>query len=133
MNLLLSTRIEAADIPAVADRLETLSRGSGATVTDAYQLKTCVVEVLNNAVEHAFESGRGLIDLRAWTAGRQLHVEAAYHDPQGGAVDCGSAADPTPEAARGRGWFIIRSWMDEATLERRGERTVVRLAKILSH
>ena len=133
MKQLLLINLEPDNIPRAADWIESICRSEGLPETDSYQVKTCVVEAINNAVEHAYGFGKGAISIGIWREGRQLMIEIANDNENRGSAavtqDPEPVSVPVPESERGRGWLIIKSWVDDAVMDRLGGRTVVRLTK----
>jgi len=90
---------------------------------------TCVVEAVNNCVEHAYREKPGKIGIRLYRNARWLVVQVR---------DCGAPlahwtmpAEPDPLQIDGRGWYIMQQWMDVAQYRRRNLSNVVTLAKCL--
>ncbi|MBK1649292.1 ATP-binding protein [Rhabdochromatium marinum] len=108
--------------------LHTLARQLGFDDMQAYQIQTCCVEALNNAIIHAYAGEPGhLVSVRWHTQANELLVEIE---------DCGRAMtvppcehEPDPEAESGRGWWIMRQWMDSAEYCDLGERHYVQLRR----
>ncbi|MCP3670460.1 MAG: ATP-binding protein [Gammaproteobacteria bacterium] len=79
--------------------------------TARYQVETCMVEGINNAILHAYggEGGHDIsisykladdfLQLKICDSGRAMHKEQ-------------TVGLPASESETGRGWFIIQSWMD---------------------
>jgi len=102
---------------------------AGLEDTPAFRVMTCVVEAVNNCVEHAYRGSSGEISIRLFRSVRWLVVQVQ---------DCGqpvnrqpAQADPDPMQAGGRGWFIMQQWMDLAQYRRRNLQNVVTLVKYL--
>ncbi|UCC14676.1 MAG: ATP-binding protein [Gammaproteobacteria bacterium] len=129
MKQLLLINLKPDNIPRAADWIESICRSEGLPEMDSYQVKTCVVEAINNAVEHAYGFGKGTINIGLWKEGRQMMIEISNDNENSQSVDFAQDAEPVPESERGRGWLIIKSWVDDAVMKRRGGRTVVRLTK----
>jgi len=129
MKEILLTDINATEIPDAAAWIERQCYHYGLADEDSYQVRTCVVEAINNSFEHAYSGGAGSINVAIWRDKGHLNVEV---------LDFGSAPglefyqqnDPAvPDAERGRGWLIIEGWMNKASFMRIGEKNIVRLAK----
>jgi anti-sigma regulatory factor (Ser/Thr protein kinase) len=129
MKEILLTEINATEIPDAAAWIERQCYHYGLADEDSYQVRTCVVEAINNSFEHAYSGGAGSINVAIWRDKDHLNVEV---------LDFGSAPkrnfyrqdEPAmPDAERGRGWLIIEAWMNKASFMRIGEKNIVRLAK----
>jgi anti-sigma regulatory factor (Ser/Thr protein kinase) len=129
MKEIVLTGINATEIQDAAAWIERQCYEFGLCDTDSFQVKTCVVEAINNSFEHAYGGGAGSINVAIWPSHGQLNIEV---------LDFGSAPasnfyrrdrQASPDAERGRGWFIIEEWMNKASFMRIGEKNVVRLAK----
>ncbi len=79
--------------------------------TACFQMETCVVEAVNNAIIHAYEN----------KAGNNVHIEWLMQDKQLTITisDTGKTMiQPIPEklvaaeSESGRGWFIMQQWTD---------------------
>lgn len=99
-----------------------------------YQVRTCVVEAVNNAILHAYDNQPGwpvtvhfavtddalVIEVR--DCGRSMPASPAAPEPKEPAdLDCLTVG--------GRGWSIMRAWMDDATYETVAGTNIVRLVK----
>jgi anti-sigma regulatory factor (Ser/Thr protein kinase) len=130
MKELFLISIDPERIPDVSGWVESICRNEGLPALEAYQIKTCVTEAINNAVEHGYGFGGGNIGVAVKREGRKMIVEVS--NCAGPApIRRLSGKPPRPDAERGRGWAIIRAWAEEATTEHRLGRTVVRFAKTL--
>jgi len=120
-------------IPEVAAWVERQCHRFGLSETDGYKVKTCVVEAINNSVEHAYSGGCGNIRIVAWSTNGHVNIEISdfglapenSFGPYGGVV--------RPDLERGRGWLIMKAWMDQASFNRRGAKNIVRLVKRLAN
>jgi anti-sigma regulatory factor (Ser/Thr protein kinase) len=119
-----------AEAPAIAGEwVRTRCRQAGLAETPAYRVMTCVVEAVNNCVEHAYPDMPGEIGIRLFHNTRWLVVQvrdrgATVERPQ-------REAEPDPLQIDGRGWYIMQHWMDFAHYRRRNLVNVVTLAKCL--
>jgi len=97
--------------------------------TTAFRVMTCVVEAVNNCVEHAYRDTPGEIGIRLFRNSRWLVVQV---QDRGAPVERQTApAEPDPLQIDGRGWYIMQQWMDIAQYRRRNLKNVVTLAKYL--
>ena len=120
----------ASEAPAIAaDWVKERCSHAGLEDTPAFQVITCVVEAVNNCVEHAYRDTPGEIGIRLFRNSRWLVVQ--IQDRGQPAERHQAAAEPDPMQINGRGWFIMQQWMDIAQYRRRNTRNVVTLAKCL--
>lgn len=131
MKQLFLVSIAPEHIPDAAAWVESVCRDEGLPSLESYQIKTCVTEAINNAVEHAFDFGDGNIAVAVWRDGRRMMIEVSNDAADTGTLGGEPDGAPAPDADRGRGMMIIRSWADEAVVEARRGRTTVRFAKNL--
>ena len=104
-------------------------RHAGLGETEAFRVMTCVVEAVNNCVEHAYSDATGEIGIRLFRNSRWLVVQI---QDRGRPVEQPAArTEPDPLQIDGRGWFIMQQWMDVAQYRRRALGNVVTLAKRL--
>ena len=117
-----------AEAPAIAaDWVKERCSHAGLEGTPAFQVMTCVVEAVNNCVEHAYRDTPGEIGIRLYSNTRWLVVQV---QDRGAPVERQTApAEPDPLQIDGRGWFIMQQWMDIARYRRRNLRNVVTLVK----
>jgi anti-sigma regulatory factor (Ser/Thr protein kinase) len=129
MKEILLTDISGTKVPDAAAWVERQCFRYGLSDEDSFQVKTCVVEAINNSFEHAYSNGAGSINIAMWCCKDHVNIEV---------LDCGAAPGlnfyrkedhATPDTERGRGWMIIEAWMNKASLMRIGEKNIVRLAK----
>lgn len=120
----------SSEAPTIAgDWVKTHCRHAGLAQTPTFQVMTCVVEAVNNCVEHAYQSTPGEICIRLFHNARWLVVQvrdrgaSAEHKP--------TQAEPDPLQIDGRGWYIMKRWMDVAHYRRRRALNIVTLAKRL--
>lgn len=132
MKQLLLINIEPGNIPRAADWVQAQCRAEGMPELDSIKVKTCIVEAVNNAVEHVYGFGDGAVGIAVWKEGRQVIVEISNDSSRRQGIDFEPPRWNDPESERGRGWMIIKAWVDDATFELRGGRTVLRLAKTIA-
>ncbi|MDQ6724770.1 MAG: SpoIIE family protein phosphatase [Actinomycetota bacterium] len=83
-------------------------------------------ELCSNAVRHA--SGQpGALALRAWADADALVIEVEDDGP--GMELSRRVEDPDLDAEQGRGIYVVRALIDDLTVRREGERTVVRAVR----
>lgn len=135
---------DLAEVPRVAAALQEVCANAGLSAAATFRSEVAVVEAVNNAIIHGHADPHPrIVDIVIEVRGEDLVVEVAadgppFTPPASPTIDpAGSGADARPPrdpalAESGRGWAIMRAWMDEATLERRGSRNFVRLRKRLT-
>jgi len=116
--------------PAIAaDWVKERCSHAGLEDTPAFQVMTCVVEAVNNCIEHAYRDKPGEIGIRLFSNTRWLVVQV--RDRGQPLEQQTEPADPDPLQIDGRGWFIMQQWMDIARYRRRNLRNVVTLVKCI--
>jgi len=120
----------SADAPAIAgDWIMDHCRQAALEGTPSFHVMTCVVEAVNNCIEHAYRGSSGEIRIRLFRSARWLVVQI---QDRGQPVNRQPAqADPDPMQLGGRGWFIMQQWMDIARYRRCKRENVVTLVKCL--
>ena len=104
-------------------------RHAGLDDIPAFRVMTCVVEAVNNCVEHAYRDSPGVIQIRLFRGTHWLVVQV---QDQGKPLQRQTpVTDPNPMQIDGRGWYIMQQWMDIAQYRRRNLRNVVTLAKCI--
>ncbi len=108
-NIVINSRLEC--VSTACTWLARLFALSDLSETARYQVETCMVEGINNAILHAYGGEGGhdisisykladdLLKLKIFDSGCAMQKEQT--------VDL-----PASESEKGRGWFIIQSWMD---------------------
>jgi anti-sigma regulatory factor (Ser/Thr protein kinase) len=104
-------------------------RQAGLGESTAFRVMTCVVEAVNNCVEHAYREKPGEIGIRLYHNARWLVVQV--RDRGAPVARRTMPAEPDPLQIDGRGWYIMQQWMDVAQYHRRNLSNVVTLAKCL--
>ena len=79
------------------------------------ELAACVVEAVNNSIEHAYPMVRGEVTLTLSCEDGLVRVVVADRGP-GAPTD--AVARPEAEAPRGRGRWIMSQWCDSVRYER---------------
>lgn len=131
MKQLLLIDLDSAKILAAAEWVERLSRSHGLSVREGYEIKTCVVEAINNAYEHGYNGGRGKIQVSTWCDDCWMFIQIADHGAPAEPPVTRKAIEDTAIPLRGRGWEIMTGWMDEARFSRSSAGSVVHLGKRL--
>jgi anti-sigma regulatory factor (Ser/Thr protein kinase) len=131
MKQLLLIDIDPAKILVAAEWVERHSRSYGLSQREGYEIKTCVVEAINNAFEHGYDGGHGKIQISAWRDDCRMRIQIADHGTPADPPIAAQAIDDSVVPSRGRGWMIIAGWMDEARLCSSKAGNVVHLSKRL--
>ena len=119
-----------SEAPAMAgDWVMEHCRQAGLGESTAFRVMTCVVEAVNNCVEHAYREKPGKIGIRLFRNAHWLVVQV--QDRCAPITRQAATAEPDPLQIDGRGWFIMQQWMDVAQYRRRYLSNVVTLAKCL--
>ena len=119
-----------SEAPAIAaDWVKERCSHAGLEDTPAFQVMTCVVEAVNNCVEHAYRDTPGEIGIRLFSNARWLVVQIL--DRGQVAAQHTAPATPDPMQIDGRGLFIMQNWMDIAQYRRRKLQNIVTLVKCL--
>ena len=100
---------------------------------DVYQLELCVVEAVNNSIEHAYSSEEGH-RVEVVTTVDPERIEFQICD-SGASMDFDEAhARSTTQdllSEGGRGLMIMQSFMDEISYTRVGDQNVLTMSKLL--
>lgn len=96
----------------------------------SYQITSCLVEAVNNAVSHKLPGHDGQISVKLYTNASCLVLQIR---------DSGPSAEHKlrttileSDAIGGRGWFIINQWMDVVRYKRLNIYNIVTMARSLS-
>jgi serine/threonine-protein kinase RsbW len=101
----------------------------GMPESDSYQVITCLVEAVNNAVAYGLANHSGEIVIKLHTGVACLVLQIRDNGPS--AEQALLATAPDPDSIGGRGWFIINQWMDVARYRRINHYNIVTLARHL--
>lgn len=104
-------------VASVSHRINELCRQHGMDEMNSYQVQTAATEAINNAILHAYENRPGhQVDIEWSLVDRQVCIKVS---------DCGKTMqqippdiEPSPQAESGRGWWIMRRWMDSVEYEK---------------
>lgn len=117
-------------VPEAAHRIADAFAKTGMDPVNCHQATLCAVEAINNAIVHAYREHNGYVAVRLRANQNSVSIEIADQGiPMATEPE---PVDPTPDSEHGRGWLIMRSWMDEVRYERRTGENVVILTKHLS-
>lgn len=131
MKQILLVKLDAADIPRAGEWIEQACIKFGLNKTAAFEVKTCVVEAINNCIEHAYEGQAGNVTISAWEQDDRIciQVEDEGRMPESKDLPSDHAELPDPFSERGRGLAIMRAWMDELSVVREGSSNILRMSK----
>jgi serine/threonine-protein kinase RsbW len=122
----IDSRLEYVALVGVSIRA--LCQDHGMDEMHAYQVQTAVTEAINNAILHAYANQPGhAVDIRWSSDGQTLTIKVCDQGTAMAALP--PAIEPDPEAENGRGWWIMRQWMDSAAYHCDGARHCVILSK----
>jgi len=112
---------DPASIRVVRQTLQRAAPGLNLSAKQAAGLEIAVGEAVNNAIEHAYGAAGGMIHVRARRDGAMLRLE----------VDDHGQWRPERMEGRGHGLRIMRTFVDEVSVERRVSGTLVTLSVLL--
>lgn len=93
-------------------RVNALCCEHGMDEMNCYQVQTAVTEAVNNAIIHAYDSQPGHKVTLDWTLQDQtIRIEVSDRGKRLSKIPLD--IEPSPEAESGRGWWIMRRWMDQ--------------------
>lgn len=93
-------------------RIKALCCEQGMDEMNSYQVQTAVTEAINNAVIHAYDNQAGHKVTLKWTLQDQtIRIEVSDEGKRLSKMP--PDIEPSPEAESGRGWWIMRRWMDQ--------------------
>ena len=110
ISLQIDSRLDC--VAPVGERINTLCREQGMDEMNSYQIRTAVTEAVNNAIIHAYDNQHGHKVTVDWSLQDQT---ICIQVSDGGKIMSKLPPDiePPPEAESGRGWWIMRRWMDQ--------------------
>ena len=125
----IDSRLDCVSLVGVSVRALCLEHG--ADEMTAYQVQTSTVEAVNNAIIHAYRNQTGHPVWIRWSlAGEQLIIQVS--DRGVAMQQLPPNIEPEPDAESGRGWWIMRQWMDSAEYMTDAGHNVVTLRKNLN-
>ena len=93
-------------------RIKGLCCEHGVDEMNSYQVQTAVTEAINNAIIHAYDNQPGHKVTLEWTLkNRNIRIEVSDEGKRLSKIP--PDIEPSPEAESGRGWWIMRRWMDQ--------------------
>ncbi|HPF58979.1 MAG TPA: ATP-binding protein [Candidatus Competibacteraceae bacterium] len=104
----------------------------GADEMTAYQVQTSTVEAVNNTIIHAYSNQSGHPVWIRWSlADKRLTIQVS--DEGMTMRQLPPDIEPEPDAESGRGWWIMRQWMDSAEYMTDSGRNTLVLSKSISN
>ncbi len=104
------------NITLVGFTINSLCREHGMDEMTSYHVQTATTEAVNNAVIHAYQNQSGHQVSIEWILKDQtIFIEVS--DQGKGMEQAPPDIEPDSEAESGRGWWIIRRWMDQAVYQ----------------
>ncbi|MCP4490173.1 MAG: ATP-binding protein [Gammaproteobacteria bacterium] len=101
------------NISLVGFTINCLCREHGMDEMTSYHVQTATTEAVNNAIIHAYQCQPDNKVSVEWILKDQtVYIEVSDHGK--GMEKAPPDIVPIPEAESGRGWWIIRRWMDKA-------------------
>ncbi|WP_005224270.1 ATP-binding protein [Marichromatium purpuratum] len=124
----IDSRLEMASL--VGTCIRALCLDAGLDEMAAYQVQTCTIEAVNNAIIHAYgrKSGHS-VEIRWMLGDAGLSIQVG--DRGKAMAEMPPETEPDPLAESGRGWWIMRQWMDGVDYETDGTGNRVILRKLL--
>ncbi|GAB0149787.1 hypothetical protein McPS_25270 [Marichromatium sp. PS1] len=125
----IDSRLEMTSL--VGTCIRALCLDAGLDEMAAYQVQTCTIEAVNNAIIHAYgrQSGHS-VEIRWTLDDAGLSIQVGDHGKAMAEMPPEIAPDPLAES--GRGWWIMRQWMDSVDYETDGTGNRVILRKLLA-
>ncbi|HLW48990.1 MAG TPA: PAS domain S-box protein [bacterium] len=99
----MTVKAEPDSLAPVRQALRRLARASRLDDNRAFALAVAVGEAVNNAIEHAYGLTSGTVTVRAWRDADLLRVEV---------TDAGRWRDPVPGSRGGRGFDVMRAFVE---------------------
>jgi serine/threonine-protein kinase RsbW len=106
----IDSRLEC--VAGLGHRIKTLCYEQGMDEMNSYQIQTAVTEAVNNAIIHAYDNQPGYKVSLHWTLLDQtICIEISDEGKRMTKIPLD--IEPSLEAESGRGWWIMRRWMDQ--------------------
>jgi serine/threonine-protein kinase RsbW len=126
-------------VPELCDRVRALLGDHQVEDIDAIQVEICLVEAVNNAIEHGYRCDpSNVVEVHAELEGAGLRLEVRDRGPGFDPLRLEQALSRRPEfseisrlSERGRGLAIIKEVMDEVSYLRTEGVNVLRMSKQL--
>jgi serine/threonine-protein kinase RsbW len=99
-------------VAGLGHRIKALCCEQGMDEMNSYQVQTAVTEAVNNAIIHAYDNKPGYKVSLYWTLLDQtICIEVSDEGKK--LTNIPLDIEPSLEAESGRGWWIMRRWMDQ--------------------
>ena len=110
ISLQIDSRLDR--VAFIGTRVNKLCCEHGMDEMNSYQVQTAVTEAINNAIIHAYENQPGHEVIVDWSLQDQtICIEVSDRGKSIPKIPLDIV--PPPEAESGRGWWIMRRWMDQ--------------------
>jgi serine/threonine-protein kinase RsbW len=110
ISLQIDSRLEC--VAGLGHRIKALCHEQGMDEMNSYQVQTAVTEAINNAIIHAYDNRPGYKVSLNWTLLDQtICIEVSDEGKRMTIIPLD--VEPSLEAETGRGWWIMRRWMDQ--------------------
>jgi len=114
ISFLIDSRLECVSLVGAA--INALCVKHGVDEMNSYQVQTATIEAVNNAIIHAYENDSGHeVRVDCILSGESICIEVLDHGKGMQKLPANKA--PELDAESGRGWWIIRRWMDYVEYE----------------
>lgn len=112
----LTINSDLKEVAQVAETIHTFCLKQGCSEDIAFQIEVCVVEAINNSIIHSYHNKMGhSIDILYAYKKNNLYFEISDY---GEAISEIPTDIPDAMDVGGRGWFIMRQWMDNVEYHR---------------
>ncbi len=109
ISLSIDSRLDCVSLIGVG--INALCRDHGMDEMNSYQVQTATTEAINNAIIHAYEKQSGHLVGVDWILdGNVVRIEIIDRGKRMARIP--PDIEPPAEAESGRGWWIMRRWMD---------------------
>jgi serine/threonine-protein kinase RsbW len=121
---------ELKHVTLAAVSISAIAKYTGVDEMIIYQIETCAVEAINNAIIHAYQrNSQFKVEIKCHIINRQFYLYISDHGKTMTTAIPDKAAGKEQES--GRGWFIMQQWMDKVEyLSCEGKNTVILLKNI---
>lgn len=110
ISLQIDSRLDC--VAPVGARINSLCCEHGMDEMNSYQVQTALTEAINNVIIHAYHNQPGYKVFVNWSLKDKLIcIEVSDKGKKMSKIP--PDIEPSPEAENGRGWWIMRRWMDQ--------------------
>jgi len=124
----IDSRLDSVSLVGVG--LFALCRDQGIDEVTSYQIQTAATEAINNAIIHAYDSQPSHLVNITWIMERGL-IRIEITDRGKSMKQLPPDIEPAPDAANGRGWWIMRRWMNKVDYQSLEGLNVVTISKYM--